>query len=110
MIRRWWKRIDPPSRVALVVGVVLMFLAIPLPTIVAVLVGLAAAAVLGSLYPNQATRVAVIVALPVLVIAFLFGFVRGFNTPVLLVILVPSLVAPIWLAKQGAAFRRGRDV
>ena len=105
-----WNRLDGPSRTALIAGLVLMVAAIPLPTIAAVLMGLAAAAVLGYLHPDDATRVAVLVALPVLIIAFIFGFVRGFNTTLLLVILVPSLIAPVWLAKQGAGMRRGRDV
>jgi hypothetical protein len=109
-MRNPWNRIDGPSRTALIVGLVLMVAAIPLPTIVAVLIGLVAAAALGYLHPDDATRVAVIVALPVLVIAFFFGFVRGFNTTLLLVFLVPSLIAPVWLARQGAGMRRGRDV
>jgi hypothetical protein len=105
-----WNRVDGPSRTALIVGLVLMLAAIPLPTLVAVFVGLAAAAVLGYLHPDDVTQVAVLVALPVLIIAFILGFVRGFNTTLLLVILVPSLIAPVWLARQGAGMRRGRDV
>ncbi len=108
-MRSLWNRLDGPSRTALIVGVALMVVAIPLPTLVAVLMGLAAAAVLGYVHPDQATRVAILVALPILLVAFLFGFVRGFNSTLLLVILIPSLVAPIWLARQGAGMRRGRD-
>lgn len=105
MIQRIWRWFDGSSRVALAIGIACAVVAVPLPTLLAVLLGLVAAAVLGFAYPERSRRVAVVVALPALTVAFLFGFVRGFNTILLLVILVPSLIAPIWLAQQGANLR-----
>jgi hypothetical protein len=105
MIRDVWGKFDRSTRTAVIVGVVLMVAAWPLPTLVAVLMGMVAAAALGFFHPDNAVKVAIIVVLPVLFIAYFFGFVRGFNSTLLLVILIPSIIVPIWLAKQGARLR-----
>ena len=80
-IKQLWTRRDRATRVSLVVGVVLAVLAVPLPTLVALAVGLAAAAALGYTFPGAAFRVGVLVAAPILAVAFIVGLVRGFAGP-----------------------------
>ena len=82
--------------------------AIPLPTLGALAVGLASAVALGYLYPAEATRVGVAVAVPILSVAFLMGFVRGFGVVVLIVFLACSLILPVVSARLGASARVGR--
>lgn len=109
VITRFWGRLDRPSRVALVTGVVLAVAAIPLPTLAALAVGLAAAVALGYGFPAEATRVGVLVAVPVLSVAFIVGFVRGFSAVVLVVFLACSLILPVASARLGANARVGRS-
>jgi len=106
-MERTWGRLDRPTRVALVTGVVLAIAAIPLPTLGALAVGLAAAVALGYAYPSDATRVGVTVAVPVLAIAFLVGMLRGFSVIVLAVFLACSLILPVASARLGAIARVG---
>ena len=89
------------------VGVILAVAAIPLPTLVALAVGLAAAAGLGYAYPDRDIRVGVMVAVPILSVAFLMGLLRGFGATVLVVFLGCSLILPVALARLGANARRG---
>ncbi len=107
-MRQLWSRLDRPARVALLTGVVLALAAIPLHTLLALAVGLAAAASLGYAYPPDATRVGVLVALPILVVAFVVGLIRGFGAVVLVIFLACSLILPVGLAKMGAGARLGR--
>ncbi|MDH3753777.1 MAG: hypothetical protein OEU32_07880 [Acidimicrobiia bacterium] len=98
-------RLDRSTVVALATGVVLTLASIPLQTLVALVVGLAAAALLGFFYPESPTKVGVAVAAPVLTVAYLLGVVRGFSWVILLVLLIPSLILPVWLARVGASIR-----
>ncbi len=107
-MRKLWSRLDHSVRVALLAGVVLALASIPLHTFVALAVGLAAATVLGYLYPADATRVGVVVALPILTVAFITGLARGFSATVLVIFLACSLVLPVGLARMGASVREGR--
>lgn len=106
-MQRIWGRLDRPSRVSLIIGVVLAVAAIPLPTLLALAVGLVAAAALGYAFPANATRVGVLVAAPVLTVAFLVGLVRGFSATILLVFIGCSLILPVGLARLGAGARTG---
>ena len=108
-MRRLWDRLDRSSRIALVVGVVLAIAAIPLPTLLALAVGLLAAAALGYSFPERDIRVGVLVAVPILSVAFLMGLLRGFGATVLIVFLGCSLILPVALARLGANARRGPD-
>ena len=108
-IKQLWTKRDRATRVSLVVGVVLAVLAVPLPTLVALAVGRAAAAALGYTFPDAAVRVGVLVATPILGVAFLVGLVRGFTVLVLVVFLASSLVLPVGLAWLGAEMRTGRS-
>ena len=56
-MKRLWDRLDRSSRIALIVGVVLAVAAIPLPTLIALVVGLVAAAALGFAFPDRDIRV-----------------------------------------------------
>ena len=107
-IKQLWTQRDRATRAALVVGVVLAVLAVPLPTLVALAVGLAAAAALGYTFPDAAVRVGVLVATPVLAVAFLVGLMRGFTVLVLVIFLASSLVLPVGLSWLGAEMRTGR--
>jgi hypothetical protein len=95
-------------QIALIAGVCLAVASIPLPTLVALAVGLAAAAVLGYSFPDEATRVGVAVAAPILTVAFVVGLVRGFSFVVLAIFLLCSLVLPVGIARVGAQARRGK--
>jgi len=106
-MRRIWDRLDKPVRVAVVVGVILAVGAIPLSTVVAMLVGLAAAAILGYAFPSDHLKVGVTVAAPILTVAFLVGLVRGVGAVTLLVVLGCSLILPVGLARVGAGARLG---
>lgn len=108
-MRRLWDRLDRSSRIALVVGVVLAIAAIPLPTLLALAVGLVAAACLGFAFPDRDVRVGVLVAVPVLSVAFLMGLLRGFSATVLIVFLGCSLILPVALARLGANARRSPE-
>ncbi len=107
-MKRVWGRLDKPSRIALVAGAVLAVASIPLPTWLALAVGLVSAAVLGYTYPQNAVRVGVLVAVPILSIAFLVGLLRGFGATMLIVFLACSLILPVSLARLGAGARVGR--
>lgn len=107
-VRRFWNRLGRPAKVALVLGVILAVASIPLPTLLALAVGLFAAGALGYSFPGEATRVGIYVALPILTVAFIAGFVRGFSATVLVVFLACSLVLPVTLARLGAGARVGR--
>ena len=89
------------------VGAVLAVASIPLPTLLALAIGLAAAAALGFAYPDRDIRVGVLVAVPILSVAFLVGLLRGFGATVLVVFLGCSLVLPVALARLGGSARRG---
>lgn len=91
------------------VGAVLAVASIPLPTLLALAVGLVAAACLGYAFPDRDIRVGVLVAVPILSVAFLVGLLRGFSAVVLMVFLGCSLVLPVALARLGANARRGPD-
>lgn len=106
-MKKLWGRLNKPTRVALVIGLVLAVAAIPLPTLLALVVGLIAAGALGFVYPEHATRVGIAVALPILLVAFIAGFVRGFSAIVLIIFLACSLILPVGLARMGAATRTG---
>lgn len=106
-MRRLWSQLGRHTQIALVAGAVLAVASIPLPTLLALAVGLGAAAALGYAYPGEATRVGVAVAVPVLTMAFIAGFVRGFSATVLIIFLACSLVLPVGLARIGAAARTG---
>ena len=101
-------RLSRSTRTALIVGVVLAIASIPLPTLLALAVGLLAAGALGYGFPDEAIKVGVMVALPILLVAFLVGLIRGFDAIVLVVFLVCSLVLPVALARLGAGARVGR--
>lgn len=90
-------------------GAVLAIASIPLPTLLALAVGLVSAAALGYLFPDDATRVGIMVALPILSVAFLVGLLRGFGAVVLVVFLACSLVLPVALSRLGAGARVGRQ-
>ncbi len=107
-MKKLWGRLNKPTRVALSIGAVLAVASIPLPTLLALAVGLGAAAALGFAFPQEATRVGVAVAVPVLTVAFVAGFVRGFSAIVLVVFLACSLILPVALARVGAGARLGR--
>jgi len=107
-MRKLWGRLNKPTRVALVIGLILAVAAIPLPTLLALVVGLVAAGALGYVYPPNATGVGIAVALPILLVAFIAGFVRGFSAIVLIIFLTCSLILPVGLARMGAATRNGR--
>lgn len=108
MIMKFWSRLGRPERVALVTGVVLAVASVPLPTWMALLVGLGATTVLGYLFPAEYTRVAILVAAPILLVAFLVGMVRGISALMLAVFLGCSLILPVGLARLGASAREGR--
>lgn len=105
-MKRLLDKLDTASRISLGIGIVLMFVAIPLPTWMAFLMGLVAAGILGFVFPEEPTRSGVLVAAPILGIGYLFGIVRGFSMIILAVLLIPSLIAPVWLARQAASVRR----
>ncbi len=107
-MKKLWGRLNKPTRVALVTGFVLAVASIPLPTLVALAVGLGSAAALGFAFPDEATRVGIAVAVPVLSVAFLAGFVRGFSAIVLVIFLACSLILPVALARVGTGTRVGR--
>lgn len=106
-MQRFWSRLDGPSRIALVVGVVLAIATIPLSAFFTLLIGLAACAVLGWIFPDAATRVGILVAAPVLSIGFLVALLRGFAAFVLMVFIACSLVLPVAISRLGAQARRG---
>ncbi len=107
-MKRFWQKLSRAMQIALVAGVALALVSIPLPTLVALAVGLAAAAVLGYSFPTEATRVGVAVAAPILLVAFLVGLVRGFSFVVLAIFLLCSLVLPVGMARIGGQARLGR--
>ena len=106
-MRQLWDRLDRPSRIALGVGVVLAVATIPLNAFVTLVIGLAACAVLGWVYPDAATRVGILVAAPVLSIGFLVALIRGFAAFVLMVLIACSLLLPVAVSRAGAQTRRG---
>lgn len=108
MLRRLWDRLDRGSRVALIVGVVLAVAVIPLPTWMPVLVGFAAAVILGYLFPAQAVRVGVLVAAPILAMGFLLLVVRGAGLFTAALMLGACVVIPVALARVGAGARLGK--
>jgi hypothetical protein len=108
MLRRLWDRLGRGSRVALIVGVVLAVAVIPLPTWMPVVVGFAAAVILGYLFPAQAVRVGVLVAVPILAMGFLLLVVRGAGLFTAALMLGACVVIPVALARVGAGARLGK--
>ena len=106
-MRELWGRLDRPAQIALAVGVVLAIATIPLNAFVTLVIGLAACAVLGWLYPDAATKVGILVAAPVLSIGFLLALIRGFAAFVLMVLIACSLLLPVAVSRFGAQARRG---
>ncbi len=106
-MRELWGRLDRPAQIALVIGVVLAVATIPLNAFVTLIIGLAACAILGWAYPDEATKVGVLVAAPVLSIGFLLALIRGFAAFVLVVLIGCSVVLPVAVSRFGAQARRG---
>ena len=102
-----WGRLDRESRISLGAGLVLAVVALFINTLLALAVGMVSAAVVGYLYPTSPMRVGFLVAVPVIVVAFLAGLLRGFSGTVLLIVLVPSFIVPMALARAAADVRRG---
>ena len=106
-MRELWDRLDRSDQIALVTGVVLAIATIPLNAFVTLVIGLAACAVLGWIYPDAATRVGILVAAPVLSIGFLVALIRGFAAFVLMVLIACSLLLPVAVSRFAAQARRG---
>ena len=100
-----WLRLSPASRVPLTIGAVFAVVGFFLPTLLTILVAVFAAALVGFLFPAQATRAGILVALPVLIVAYLFGLVRGFSGTLMLIVLLPSFILPVALARMAASVR-----
>lgn len=106
-MRGLWDRLDRPAKIALGIGVALAFATIPLNAFFTLVIGLAACAILGWAYPDDATKVGVLVAAPVLSIGFLLALIRGFAAFVLLVLIACSVALPVVVSRIGAQARRG---
>jgi hypothetical protein len=108
MLRRFWDRLDRGARVALIVGCVLAVAVIPLPSWMPILFGLGAAVVLGFVFPNEAVKVGVLVAAPILSMGFLMLFIRGFSMLIAALMLGACVIIPVGLARVGAGARLGK--
>ena len=107
MLQKLWARLDTRSRVALGIGLALAVISIPLPYWLALLIGAVLAVLVGFAYPDRSARLAVLVVLPIMIMAFVFGLLRGIGAITMLVLLLPSLIAPVVLARVGASVRVG---
>ena len=107
MVRRFWDRLGRGPQIALGAGLILAVASVPLPYWLAALIALAASLLLGFGFPDQATRVAIFVTIPILALAYLNLMVRGFGLTTPLILLIPSLILPVVLARAGATARTG---
>lgn len=103
-----WSRLDRPAQVAIGTGAVLALATIPLNAFITLVIGLAACAVLGWVYPDESTKVGILVAAPVLSLGFLVALIRGFAAFVLMVLIACSLLLPVAISRFGAQARRGK--
>lgn len=104
-MRELWGRLPAATKVPLLIGVVFAAIGGFLPTFVALVLAAFAAAMVGYLFPTTATRAGILVALPVIAVAYLLGLIRGFSGVWLAVFLLPSFAVPVALARIAASVR-----
>ncbi len=107
-LRQLFGRLERDSRIALGLGVVLAVVAIFLHPLLGLAIGALGVVTVAYFYPESPIKVGFLLAVPVLTVVYLAALLRGFNSTVVLILILPSFIVPVGLARMAADVRTGR--
>lgn len=107
-LRGLFGRLERASRIALGFGAVLAVVAIFLHPLLGLAIGALGVVTVAYVYPDSPVKVGFLLAVPVLTVVYLAALLRGFNSTVVLILLLPSFIIPVGLARVAADVRTGR--